>query len=559
MKAVMLDDFLDFSYLFDKYLKNNPILEKSSNIEFFIYNPELTAFEYTYKYGEADEKLWSIEEIKSVITETEPEFEEGYIDVHTSVEDEAVKLFLSVRNPMLEKKIYVATLCIKLDIEIPTGEVLDKLNFGYLENFLLHVESMISGYEKIFYWIDTFCEMFAVKNPHMPHHMSNVANWCTRISSELELDERQNKILYIAALLHDVGKLYIPDSIFNKPGKLDPEEVLLMKSHPAKSYHILKSTLYGMPFFNDVPEIVKYHHERYDGGGYPDGLAGEDIPYLSRILMVADSIDAMMTSKPYQGAKAVPEIMDDITRQSGKQFDPVIARAAINAIHDNYQNASTIIMKKSKFIANASLRFYFKDYKTIVSLQGNLIIKDENAIFILNSSLNYNKEWILSKIFLPTISFIENDDLYEFKCKMEHISPENVGISHIVYTPTDKFFSLVLNAEIMLKKEEDIMFVKMLKLGGDTLVFEINKADNKKIEEHFGGTFDVFFDPKLSEEIGMKSLPSRIGKSYNSGDKTIHILSYTGITSPQRDVILRFLFKKQIEYKSNLRKSKQEK
>ncbi|MGB5823855.1 MAG: HD-GYP domain-containing protein [Proteocatella sp.] len=556
MRAFMLDGFLDFSYFFEDYIDNNPILEKSTNVQFFIFDPTLTTFEYIYNSTVTGAAPMSVKELKVIILDNEPENTKGFIDVHTVLEEESTRIFISVKNPIFETKTYVATMCINFDSVVSTNKILENLNFGYIEHFLFHIQALINNYEKLFYLIDTYCELFAAKDSYMPHHMSNVANWCTKISNELELNERDNKILYISALLHDVGKIFLPDSIFSKPTKLNDKELELVKDHPVKSYHLLKSTLYGMTFFQDVPAIVKHHHEKFDGSGYPDGLSGEDIPYLSRILAVADSIDAMMTSKPYQEAKEVSDIMEELINQSGIQFDPLIARAAVNAIEDNYQNTSTMILKKTKFIANASLRFYFGDYKTINSLQGNLIIKDENAIFILNSSCKYNPDWNLSRIFLPTISFLENKDLYEFKCTMENLSSENIELSKIAYTPTDKFFSLVLNSTITLNKSNVYIKAEMLKLGGDTLVLQVHHSENEKISENFGGNFNVEFEPELSSEIAITSLLCRIGKIYNSGDKTIYILNYIDITSSQRDVLLKFLFKKQIEYKQTLKNAK---
>lgn len=556
MKAFMLDGFLDFSYFFDDYINNNPILEKSSNVQFFIFDPTFTTFEYIYNSTVIGAKAISVSELKAIILDTEPENTKGFLDIHSFEEEESSRIFISVMNPILETKTYIATMCINFDSKILTSKIMEDLNTGYIEHFLFHIQALINNYEKLFYLIDTYCEMFAAKDSYMPHHMSNVANWCTKIGNELELSERDNKILYISALLHDVGKIYLPDAVFNKAGKLNDKELELVKTHPMKSYHLLKSTLYGMTFFNDVPAIVKHHHEKYDGSGYPEGLSGEEIPYLSRILSVADGIDLMMTNKPYQEAKEIPEIVAELTSQGGVQFDPLVVIAAVNAIKDNYENTNNMILKNSKFIANASLRFYFGDYKTTRSLQGNLIIKDENAIFILNSTCKYNDDWTLARIFLPTISFIENKDLYEFKCTIDTLSHENIEISKIAYTPTDKFFSLVLNSTITLKKANISIKAEMLKIGGDTLVFQVHHTENEKISENFGGNFDVEFDSELSSELKISSILCRVGKIYNSGDKTIYILNYVDITSSQRDVVLKFLFRKQIEYKRSIKNAK---
>ncbi|MGL5256284.1 MAG: HD-GYP domain-containing protein [Proteocatella sp.] len=587
MKAFMLDGFLDFSYFFDDYIRKNPILEKSPNIQFFVYNPDYTGLEYVYNSTVISAKNITFQQLTEIL-DKDAQRNEGFVYVHTQelYEDIVTKvtepnpeqngeeefepivkevtetkfvgsrIFVSALNPIVEKKSYSATMCINFDTQIDYDKIIESINFGHIEHFLFHLQAMITNYEKLYYIIDSYCEMLSTKDSIMPNHMSNVADWCNKISAELEMGEKDRKILYVSALLHDIGKMFIPDVVINKTTKLSDKEAELIKTHATKSYFLLKSALYGMTYFNDVPTIVKHHHERFDGTGYPDRLLGNDIPYMSRILAVADSIDGMMTRRPGKPPKEAPEIIEELAKESGLQFDPLIVNAAINSIKDSYENTNAMVMKQSKFIGNASLRFYFGDYKTIISLQGNLIIKQDNAIFIPNSSSQYNKEWNVSRIFLPAVSFIENKDLYEFKCTISAISPENIEISKIAYTPTDKFFSLTLNENIILKKGDFKMGVEMLKLGGDTLVLQVNQSENPKIAEHLGGNFEVYFMPELGAQIGLNPIDCRIGKIYNSGENTIYVLNYVDISSSDRDVILKYLFKKQIENKQNVKKAK---
>lgn len=360
----------------------------------------------------------------------------------------------------------------------------------------------------------------------------------------------------MAALLHDVGKLFIPDSVISRPTRLTDKEQEIVRQHPQNGYNMLKSSLYGMTFFNDVPKIVKHHHERYDGKGYPDGLAGEEIPYLSRIVAAAESIDFMMSRRPGCDAKEPHEIIEELRELSGQQFDPEIARAAINVIEDDYESTRTMAMKKSKFITNASLRFYFGDFKTIITLNGNLIIKNEKAIFILASGSQYNPNWVTSRIFLPTISFSENRDFYEFKCSVDSLSSENIEISQIAYTPTDKYFSLVLEGMLRIRKGDFEMDVQMMKLGGDTLVFRVDQEESEKITESLGGSFEVDLDSETAEHSGVSTVKCRIGKMYNSGGNVVYVLSYVDMSSTVRDDILRYLFKKQVEHKQKLKKAR---
>lgn len=158
------------------------------------------------------------------------------------------------------------------------------------------------------------------RDPATQNHSAHVATLAVRLGSLLGLDEERLRLLQLAALMHDVGKIGIPDAILAKPGPLDPDEYLRVQDHVVLGQRILSST--------DLPEIlpwVRHHHERWDGSGYPDGLAGEDIPLESRILHVCDAYDAMVSDRPYRAACTVEYARTEISRNAGTQFDPNVA------------------------------------------------------------------------------------------------------------------------------------------------------------------------------------------------------------------------------------------
>jgi putative nucleotidyltransferase with HDIG domain len=144
---------------------------------------------------------------------------------------------------------------------------------------------------------------------------------------------RDRELLWSAALLHDIGKIGIPEAILNKPGKLSDDEFRLIKSHPEKGCQILKplSSLQG------VMGIVRHHHERYDGRGYPEGLKGDSIPLHARILSVADAYDAMSSDRIYRKSQGQKYAMDQLVRCSGKQFDPGISEVLLRALTSRSQ------------------------------------------------------------------------------------------------------------------------------------------------------------------------------------------------------------------------------
>jgi len=144
-------------------------------------------------------------------------------------------------------------------------------------------------------------------------------------SAKFKLEENFFEYLHIAALLHDIGKIGIPESILNKNGPLDEEERKRIKEHPSIGVTILQSIKELGPSILGV----KYHHEQYDGSGYPEGIKGEGIPLIAAIISVADSFDAMITDRPYRRALSRQEAVSEIARESGKQFNPDVAAALL--------------------------------------------------------------------------------------------------------------------------------------------------------------------------------------------------------------------------------------
>ena len=157
------------------------------------------------------------------------------------------------------------------------------------------------------------------------NHTNRVTKYSYLLAQQLELSQKDLRTLKIGTPLHDIGKIGIPDAILNKPGKLTPHEFEIMKSHTVKGVKILER----VEDLAEVLPIVRSHHERWDGAGYPDGTAGEDSPRLARIVAVADAFDAMTSDRPYRKGMDAQVAFAEIEKMSGKQFDPVAAAAFI--------------------------------------------------------------------------------------------------------------------------------------------------------------------------------------------------------------------------------------
>lgn len=161
----------------------------------------------------------------------------------------------------------------------------------------------------------------AEKDTFTKGHSERVSELAASLGKELKLDQNRLNNLVLAALLHDIGKIGIPDSILNKPSKLNKDEYSVVKKHPQKSVNIIGP----IDHHKDILDDVLHHHERYDGEGYPKGLQGKDIPIGSRIIQLCDTYDAMTSMRPYRDAMPPERALMEIKRSSGRQFDPELA------------------------------------------------------------------------------------------------------------------------------------------------------------------------------------------------------------------------------------------
>lgn len=176
------------------------------------------------------------------------------------------------------------------------------------------------------------------KDSYTRGHSDRVSEYSVLIGEKLGLPAEQIKTLRIGGLFHDIGKIGIPDSILLKPAKLTDEEYSQIKNHPSIGAHILGSAA----IFQDIIPIVKHHHERYDGNGYPSRLKGEEIPYLARIAAVADTFDAMTSRRSYRGPIDIEHVKEEIKRCEGTQFDPQIAEVFIEILNNDFDKIKEI-------------------------------------------------------------------------------------------------------------------------------------------------------------------------------------------------------------------------
>jgi HD-GYP domain-containing protein (c-di-GMP phosphodiesterase class II) len=179
----------------------------------------------------------------------------------------------------------------------------------------------------------------SLRDVETENHSRRVASWTKMLACTLGIGVNERRRFYLGALLHDLGKIGVPDSVLLKPGRLDEAEMKVMKEHPRLGRELLR----GIQCLDDVVPIVLYHHERWDGRGYPEGRSGQDIPLEARIFAVVDTYDAMTSDRSYRRGRGHEEAVREIDRCRGTQFDPCVVDAFASHSVDEWLSVKALL------------------------------------------------------------------------------------------------------------------------------------------------------------------------------------------------------------------------
>nr|WP_092070969.1 HD-GYP domain-containing protein [Dendrosporobacter quercicolus]NSL48436.1 HD-GYP domain-containing protein [Dendrosporobacter quercicolus DSM 1736]SDM16835.1 metal dependent phosphohydrolase [Dendrosporobacter quercicolus] len=190
--------------------------------------------------------------------------------------------------------------------------------------------------------VDALAAALDAKSSYTLGHSERVADLALLLARRIGLTEMDQQLIHIGAHLHDIGKIGVPDEVLNKPGRLTDEQFSMIKQHPVIGYHIVSK----VSWFGGISGIVRHHHERFDGKGYPDGLAGTNIPLGARIVAVADAFDAMIAPRIYRKSFSPPEVLTEIIRCTGSQFDPAVVEALLAELNNesSWRNFNKLTM-----------------------------------------------------------------------------------------------------------------------------------------------------------------------------------------------------------------------
>ena len=221
---------------------------------------------------------------------------------------------------------------------VPSVLVLRVKHAVELTRLQRNLESMVDEKTKenenlFFHVVECLADAIDAKDNYTNGHSGRVAAYSKEIARRYGYDEKQQEKIFMMGLLHDVGKIGVPDEVINKPGRLTDEEFACIKKHPAIGYKILSN-------IKEMPELsagARFHHERYGGNGYPEGISGLDIPEVARIIAVADAYDAMTSNRSYRGVLPQEKVRDEIEKGKGTQFDPQFADIMLEMIDEDQE------------------------------------------------------------------------------------------------------------------------------------------------------------------------------------------------------------------------------
>lgn len=387
-----------------------------------------------------------------------------------------------------------------------------------------------------------FNEFLAKNNPHLLTHHFNVAYMSNRIADEMKMHQADKTTLYYASLLHDIGNLYINGNILNKKEKLTDSEYRIIKNHVTYSANLAKQILMDEKNKEMIIEIIMQHHERYDGKGYPCGLKGEEIDIKSRIVSVADAVEAMLSGRSYRETMSIDRVISELKANKGTQFDPRIVDIVIKILYERTYVKSMI---EEIPIMAATLSVYTRD--ECFQVPGILINKETWYEFHPDYTSDLDMiEWI--KASHLTLSYVANRDIFEYEAKFLKIIDGVAYLSQLEAKSTMNSYSLHWEIPgVLYLDDTTAIAITTTRISGGALAFFVAHAGVNKIEKNKFYKISLNFNHNDLEHIS-----GIVTQQYRSGHSFVYYFTYHNVPDSLKDRLIGRIFKKQVELKHRL-------
>ncbi|ABB15305.1 HD-GYP domain-containing protein [Carboxydothermus hydrogenoformans] len=415
-------------------------------------------------------------------------------------------------------------------------------NVNELQNYL-YIEQF---YNLIFEIIIMFNRVIEEKEPLIRGHMERVVEYADLIAGEIGREETQRLILQIAGAVHDVGKIMVPDFILQHIGKYTEEMRQKMQKHSEFGYELLKN----LPMFNEVAEVILYHHEHYDGQGYPKGLKGNEIPLYSRILAIADSFDAMVSERVYKVSMGYDEALEELVNNKGKQFDPELVEAFIAGFR------KTRLLNPLKYKVPDLPKLFCRVTLAVGNqyFDGRVSYRLENSqkVFIkLYQTLSFDMKEAYEK---PLTLYFQDKGMSAYvRGHMQFYNVYNQTLIFEVkenpgFVVPEQFVSLPISRGGLLVSGSNNIPILIVELGGNGLRFVVNKAKLKEVglvlKENTRVT--ILFGLKVEEEEQYFGFKGTIIETPKTSLNESYLVKFEDVDEKHRDRLISTLLKYQI-------------
>lgn len=428
-------------------------------------------------------------------------------------------------------------LCSLYETKFNKDRFISDYRLNVLNNLVYKLYSESKTSQQVITLLRLFDDFLIKNNPHMLRHHYNVAYWSLKIADELGMKPEDKEALYFACLLHDIGEIYISGDILNKNGKLTELEYQIEKNHVVYGSNLVKQLLKPEPRRDDIAKYILQHHERYDGKGYPYGLKGKNIELASRIIMVADAVDAMLSKRSYKTSKSLAETIKELKLNKGTQFDPGVVDVMIRVLYErsaakfNIRNVP-ILISTLKAISPSGSRL----------VQGTLIPKDAYYEFHPNyvselDMLDWNETTTL------TLYYVANQDIIEYDATLHKVEGGVIYLSKLESSYSSLTYSLYWELEGLLYiNKSTFVQIKGTRISSDALYFVASDdvADSINVDEHY--VIDLFFENNESETI-----TGKVTQHFKAGVDDLFYFTYENIPDSTRERIIRQIIRKQAQ------------